>query len=60
MAWTNLERESVVLICQNLPSTLEFLNMSGFKTNLLDSGNLYNYIFLMMNQNYIKDVNILY
>ena len=37
VGWSNLERESVVLLCKHLPCTIEKLNLSGCKTTLLDS-----------------------
>lgn len=37
IGWSNLERESVVLLCKHLPSSIERLNISGCKTTLLDS-----------------------
>ncbi len=37
VGWTNIERESVVLLCKHLPCTMEKLNLSGCKTTLLDT-----------------------
>lgn len=37
VAWINIEREGVVLMCKHLPASLERLNLSGCKLSLLDS-----------------------
>ncbi|CAF0904247.1 unnamed protein product [Brachionus calyciflorus] len=37
MAWTDLDRESVYIICKHLPSSIKKLSLAGCKTTLLDS-----------------------
>lgn len=37
VAWVNIDREAVVLLCKHLPSSLQRLNLSGCKLTLLDS-----------------------
>ena len=37
VAWLNVEREGVVLLCKQLPAGLQRLNLSGCKLTLLDS-----------------------
>jgi hypothetical protein len=37
VAWLNVEREGVVLLCKHLPAGLQRLNLSGCKLTLLDS-----------------------
>lgn len=37
MAWTNLDRESVYILCKHLPNSIQKLSLAGCKTTLLDS-----------------------
>lgn len=37
VAWTNLDRESVYILCKHLPKSIEKLSLAGCKTTLLDS-----------------------
>lgn len=36
LAWTSLNRESIILLCSYLPITIEKFNISGCRTTLLD------------------------